>query len=439
MNYKKFLEKAKAAGIETAEINFFESTETNATVFHHALENYTISKQSAIGARGIYKGKLGFASTENLDNKAIDSLVENIKEAASFVEKEEEPIIFKGSKKYHKKNMYNAALEKVDNGEKIKKLFEIEDLAYKANKYVTDVEVSYAEEVESKLLANSYGLTLKSKSNYFYYVVEMICKKGDETKIAYELDIQNDFSKFDAKALVEKTSKKVLAKFDGISIPSKKYKCVLNPKVTATFLQQMVNTGFSAEEIQKQSSVLAGKLNQKVFSSKVTIEEKPLTPNVFFRYFDDEGVATENKRLVDKGVIKTYMYNLETAKKDGVESTGNGYGKQKIGVSSVNLTLKPGKKTEEELFAGIKEGIYITSVEGIHSGLNAQSGDFSLESEGFLIKDGKISSSLKLLTIGGNLYSLFNDITAIANNLETQTSSTSASSVLVKGLKVSSL
>jgi len=439
MNYKKFLQKALEAGISTAEVKFYETSEINAKVFHEALDNYTISKQSSITARGIFNGKIGTASTEKLDNSAIDYLINSIKDSASHNEKEEKPIIFEGSKKYHKKNTYNTALENVDMSKKLKMLYEIEKLAYEANKAITDVEVSFEESVSSKVLANTFGLNLKAKTNYYVYVLEVIAKVGDETKMDYDIFLENDFAKFEPKKFVNKVVDNVMAKFNGVSTPSKKYKVVLNPNTTATFLNAMTNSGLSAEEVQKKSSLLVGKLNEKVFSSKVTIEEKPLTTNCFFTYFDDEGVATYNKRLVDKGVVKTYLYNLETAKKDNVASTGNGYGKSKIGIDTCNLTLKPGTKSEEELFAQAKEGIYITSVTGLHAGLNPQSGDFSLEAEGFLIKDGKKASALKLMTVGGNIYTLFNDVVSVGNNSELSISSVSAPSILVKGLKVSSL
>ena len=105
-----------------------------------------------------------------------------------------------------------------------------------------------------------------------------------------------------------------------------------------------------ADEVQKNTSLFKGKLHQLVASKKVTIEERPLDKNVFFRYFDDEGVATYNKKIVNRGVLETYLYNLATAKKDGVESTGNGYrGSGKVGTSTGNVVLKPGKKSEQEL------------------------------------------------------------------------------------------
>ncbi|HBS02609.1 MAG TPA: TldD/PmbA family protein, partial [Firmicutes bacterium] len=121
--------------------------------------------------------------------------------------------------------------------------------------------------------------------------------------------------------------------------------------------------------------------------------------NVYFSYFDGEGVACTNKDVIKNGKLMTYFYNRETAKKDGVETTGNAFwGGGKIGTAFGNVFVKPGKKSFDELISDIKEGVYITDVAGLQTGMNANSGDFSCQAEGFLIKDGKLDKPLNLIT-----------------------------------------
>jgi PmbA protein len=181
-----------------------------------------------------------------------------------------------------------------------------------------------------------------------------------------------------------------------------------------------------------------GKINEKVASNKVTIEEKPLARTIFARWFDDEGVATKNKFIVKNGVLQGYLYNLTTAHKDGVTSTGNGYlGGGKMDVDFGFLVMKPGKKSLDELFAEIGNGVYITEVSGLHSGMNPQSGNFSLQSTGFLIKDGKKDRGLDLITVSGNIVELFKDIQAVGSDVRVFPSEVSCSSVIVKKIIVS--
>ena len=183
---------------------------------------------------------------------------------------------------------------------------------------------------------------------------------------------------------------------------------------------------------------MIGKLNQPVASKKVTILEMPLAKNQYFTYFDDEGVATYNKTVIKKGVLQTYFYNLTTAQKDGVKTTGNGYrGGGKVGVGFNNVVLKPGKKTLTQLFEQVGNGVLITELMGVHAGLNPQSGDFSLQANGFMIENGKKSTPLTLITVAGNLVDVFMNVKEVANDNELLLSSYNVPSVFIKSLAVS--
>lgn len=194
----------------------------------------------------------------------------------------------------------------------------------------------------------------------------------------------------------------------------------------------------NAENVQKKTSLFVGKLGEQVASKKVTIIENPYANNVFYTYYDSEGVATSKKAFIEKGVLKLFAHNLGTAAKEGVETTGNATGGGgKISVGFRGLSIKPGRKSEEQLIGSIKEGVYIDSVQGLHSGLNPQSGNFSLQANGFMIRDGKIAEPVNLITIAGNLVTLFKDISDVGNNLELQLSSALVPSIKIKSLSIS--
>lgn len=438
MNSKKFFELAKANGIEVSELGKSKSTTTGFSLFHHEIDNYSISSNFTYTARGIYKNKMGNAFTEKEGSEAIEELIKGIKESALLSEKEEEPIIFKGSEKYRKSNVYNKDLFNIPIDKKLNDLKELENLVYSLNKNVTEVQCSFEEIDGERELSNSYGLKLKAKSNYFVFSVECVCKLNNETKTGYEVFLDSDYNKLDIKELASKVVNKTISKFNGQKIESKSYKAVLNEDVTSTLIYTLINTHCDADAVQRKSSLFMGKLNKPVLSSKITIDEKPLLKNIFFNYFDDEGVATYNKKVIEKGILRTYFYTLETAKKDNVKPTGNGSrGNGKAYASSSNLVIKPGRLSEEDLFNKVNNGVYITSISGIHAGLNPQSGDFSLEAEGFIIKDGKKDQPLSMITISGNILNVFNNVIAIGNNSKLKLNSVISPSIAIKSIKIS--
>ena len=137
-------------------------------------------------------------------------------------------------------------------------------------------------------------------------------------------------------------------------------------------------------------------------------------------------------------MLQTYLYNLTTAAKDGVQTTGNAFGGgSKKGISPAFIYLKPGKKSQEELFQEVGNGVFITDVSGLHAGLNQQSGNFSLQSTGYMIENGKKGKPLDLITVSGNLLELFGDVLEVGNDVDVSPSGISAESLLIKKIAVS--
>jgi PmbA protein len=169
-------------------------------------------------------------------------------------------------------------------------------------------------------------------------------------------------------------------------------------------------------------SLLAGKEGSKVASDTVTITDDPMREGVSIQtYFDAEGVAAHRKNIVENGVLNTLLYNRETALKAGKESTGNaskGSYESPVGISPYAFCIEAGEYSLDQLFEIAGDGVYITEVKGLHAGANAITGDFSIESAGFLIKNGKKAEAIKSFTIAGNFFELLKSIHALSNEVE---------------------
>ncbi len=437
MNIKKFFELAKAEGLEAAQLQISKSKSTSVSLFHHEIDNYSINSSQSIMACGVYKGKFGSCRTEEFGKDTFSFLIKGIKDGASLNEKDEKAEIFVGSEKYHKKNVYSEALSLAPIEEKIALIKDVENRLFAFDKRINDVsEVVYNESEVSSEFYNSYGLKLKQKSNYFYIYAGVVAKVGEEVKTGFDLVFGNDLKTFDTEAFVNGVAKKALAKFGGEPIESGKYPTVLANDIFGDLINYFLSSA-SAEEVQKQSSFLIGKLGEKVTSKKLTISEKPLQKNIFFSYFDDEGVAAKNKDIVKNGVLMTYFHNRETAKKAGCESTGNGQWQGgKIGVGYSNIVVKGGKKSFDEMIAPVKKGVYITEIAGLGTGMNAQSGDFSCQAQGFMIEDGRLTKPLNLITLSGNLLKMLNNIKTLDNNIVLRINSIACGDVLISKMSI---
>ncbi len=437
MNIKEFFLLAKEKGLESAQIQISKSKSTSVSLFHREIDNYSINESQSIMACGIYEGKFGSCRTEEIGKGTFEFLINGIIDAASLNEKEDKAELFKGSEKYHRKNVYNAALSQIKIEDKIALIKDIENKLFAYDKRIDDVSsVEYDESESSSEFYNSYGLKLKQKSNYFVIVAGVVAKVNEETKTGYDIFFGNDLAAFHEDEFIQSVASKALSKFGGVPCESDKYPTVLSNDIFGDLVNYFLSSA-SAEEVQKQSSFLIGKLGEKVASSKLTIKEKPLQKNVFFSYFDDEGVATIEKDIVKNGVLKNYFYNRETAKKDNVVSTGNGQWQGgKIGIGYNNIVIKGGKKTFKEMIAPIEKGVYITEIAGLGTGMNAQSGDFSCQAQGFMIENGKLTTPLNLITISGNLLTMLGDIKDIDNNVVLRLNSIASPDVLIKKMSI---
>ena len=433
-----FFKLAKEAGIEEAELYISESRSLSIELFHGNIEGYSDNNGYTILARGMVNGKFGAASCDVWNKEKAAYLVKEIAANAGVIENDDPMFIFEGSPKYHKVNTFNPGLEKVSIEEKIEKLHLLEDTLKGYDPRIIEVAGTQYEESSGKItLMNSKGLKLSQRSNYYVYLAQAVAREGQQTKSGYDILFENDFNKADVIKLAKKIGKETVDQLGGEACETSIYKAVLAPQVVRAFMSVLVGH-VDAEEVQKHSSLFEGKLNQKVLSNKITIEDRPLEKSLFARWFDDEGVATSNKFIFKNGVLQTYLYNLTTAAKDGVSSTGNGYRTGgSMGTSTTYLTLKPGKKSEEELFAEIGDGVLITEVSGLHAGMNPQSGNFSLQSTGYLIKNGKKDRPLDIITVGGNLLEVFNNVVDVANNVEVSPSGVACPSLAIKKISVS--
>ena len=186
-----------------------------------------------------------------------------------------------------------------------------------------------------------------------------------------------------------------------------------------------------------KTSLLAGKEGEVVASEKFTLMDDPFHPDKLDHCpFDGEGVATYTKSVVEKGVLKTLLYNRMYAKLMGKETTGNARDAKNIAPNG--LYLAPGALTEEELLEKLGNGLYITKLQGLHAGANTQSGDFSLQAAGFLVENGKKTRPVKNFTVADNFFNLIKKVEELSNEVKFSiTSSVGAPDVLFSNVSIS--
>ena len=428
-------------GITEYELYYQCNESTTVGVYQHQINQFTGSMEGGVCFRCIVDGKMGYASTEELSMEQAIAVVERGADNATSLETDDPVFLGEGGQSYQPLvlELYDlpATEELVDTA------LEMQKALYAADPAVIDGSSTQGLCERNQIaIFNSKGLDLSYVNQAAGLVSAAVVSGGGEMANHFGVQL-GKLDTIDREALASKVVQGALTKLGGRGVPTGNYPVVLAPKAMADLLDTFSGI-FSSEAAQKGLSQLAKAEGTVIASEIVTIVDDPFHPeNPMPIHFDAEGSPTYCKNIVEKGVLNTLLYNLKTANLAGKRTTGNAskanYNSQ-VDVQPFTMYLAPGDMTEKALLQQAGNGIYIDSLAGLHAGANAVSGDFSLQSAGYLIENGEKTDYIKGFTVAGNFYELLKKIIAVADNVQLPMAlgmtTFGSPSVLVDGLSI---
>lgn len=443
MHKELWLKAAGDVGIEDLEIYEQKSRSTSIRLYEGSVDSYTISECNGISLRGMYAGNMGICFLEQDDDSLMEYALQQVKENAEAITCKDEVEIYAGDSSYPQLNQRTCTIKEQQDAEKIQLLKDIEKQLQESDARISQVmNTSYGEVDVQISIDNTKGVHLHDEQHIAFISASVMAKDGEDTKIASDWRYLYDASDIDASAFAQGLSQKVLAKLHGESVKSAAYPVLIDKEAMADLLQAFSGM-FDGESAYKGISLLNDSMGKQIFSDIITIVDDPLMEDGYnSRSFDDEGVACRKKTLVEQGVLKTYLHNLKSAKLMNAVSTGNGFKAgyaSNVGIAPSNLYIENGNASVEDMIASMKEGIIVTEITGLHAGLNAMTGEFSLQSQGWYVKDGKKLRPVNLITIAGNFLDAMKDIAMLGNDGKLNASSIGSPSILFTSLSVSGL
>ena len=445
MDYQSFklavIAEAKALGINEYELYYQTGADTTVGVFKDEINEFSSSEGGGVCFRCILQGKMGYASTQAMNESEAKAIVSRAADNAAALETEEAVFLCEGGKEYKALTVKPYALPSTE--ELIDTALETQKKIYAADPMVIDgCQTEVISEHSEVAIYNSKGLDLRYENNISGLVVAAVVSNGKEMSDSYEIRL-GKLDTIDTDAMVKKAVSDAKLKLGGEPPVSGAMPVVFSPEAMSSMLG-VFSSIFSSENAQKGLSRLAGKEDEVIASENVTLVDDPFHPqNPAPMNFDGEGCPTCTKNVIEKGKLCTLLYNLKTAAVAGKATTGNaskaGYDAP-VGIRPFTMYLRGGDITETQLLKQADKGVYITGLGGLHAGANAISGDFSLQSSGFWIEGGEKKAYIKSFTVAGNFYELLKNITALANNVTLPRAmgptAFGAPSVLVSGLTV---
>ena len=411
--------EANALGIEEYEIYYMESAEMNAETLKDEISSFSSGVRGGVSFRCIVDGHMGCASGELFEESEMRALVLRAFEGAKYIESDNKAILYKGSDHYEKVSLPEQV--NIDAAELKRLALDIQKQTYGESEFITDGTQSavFISKINTQLM-NSHGLCLSNSVAMSGAYVQAVIQKDGESQDDFDwtLDIVDSDS---MKKMSASAVNNALSKIGAEEVNTGKYDIIISGKRMRELLSAY-SSAFSAKNAQLGMSALKDKEGQKIAADIVTVIDDPMRQGCPMQTsFDGEGVATYKKKVIENGVLNTLLYDLSTADKAGKESTGNG---QRLsysnagGIAPYSFYVEKGSDSLEGLLRSVENGLYITEFKGMHAGCNGVTGDFSIESAGYIIRDGKICEAVKSFTVAGNFFTLIKEIEALSDTVD---------------------
>ncbi len=410
---------AERAGLTEYEIYYEQDESLSVETLKDEVSAFSSGVGGGICFRCIVNGKMGYASGELMDEAAMEDLVYRAVSNAQCIDSDDEAIIFSGSEHYETVELPSPML--TDPATLRNTALELQRLTYAESDKVGDGTQSYMMSSVGEIrICNSHGLELSSRVGRTVGYVSAVVRDGDEAQEGSEADVGS--TPAELSALPRLAVRRATDKLGAVEIESGKYNVVFSGEQFRAFLSAFSDV-FSAKQAQLGLSLLAGKEGETVAAPFVTLTDDPFRAGYAMQTaFDGEGVATYKKNVIENGVLKTLLYDLSTAARAGkATSTANarkhGYASS-VSIEPYSFSLNAGDRSLDELLAMADDGIYLTECKGFHAGANEVTGDFSIESAGFRIRNGKLAEPIKSFTVAGNFFSLLREIHALGDTVQ---------------------
>lgn len=439
----RLIQKSKEKSIDDIEVYIKKDSSIELNIYEGNLEKHLISDEENLSLRGMYNGRMGYSYTEKFTEDSIDELLNNLVQYAENNENEYIESMSIDNYKLDESKEENL-LDRYTVDEKIDYLKDLEKRAYDRDEKIKKISnCSYKEIKRSIYIKNTLGLELQDNYNSGILNLAAVAEKDNTMQTGYSHCLFKDLLGEYKEKLIVRSVEEAVSMLGAKSIVAGEYKVILRNNVVADMMSFFTPI-FSANQVQKGLSLMKGKIHKQIAIESFNIIEDPMMDNgAQYRTFDDEGTATKRKHIIENGVLKTFLHSKKTAKKDGIESTGNGYRKShksSIEISPTNMFVEKGDVALEDMLNSMDNGVIITDIHGLHAGINSTSGDFSLSANGFMIENGKKTKPIAQITVAGNLYDMLMEIEAIGNDMIFSHPSSNyfgSPSIMLKSLSIS--
>jgi PmbA protein len=432
---------ARAKSGEELEVFVARSRSTNVKAYNGAVEALSSAQSMGVGIRVIVDGRQGFAYAGTLDDDVIETTLADARDNARYSEFDEYVGLARPDGVAPvEQDLWRDEVVGFPDSRKIELAIELEQRVKAGDARIFGVRTaSFSDSAGESAVATSTGIASHGRATFCSLSVTALARQDGENTVGNGYDLARRPSELDLSKAADDAVLRATRLLGAKKPASQRVTVVLEPRLAST-LMGIVGGTLGGDAVSKRRSPFADRLGEQIASRVLTIVEDPTDARSFSAdTHDGEGLACRPTPLITAGVLDAFLHNTYTARRMGATSTASAVRgiRSTPGVGAMALQMAPGVQSADELLRSVDLGIFVQSFSGLHSGVNAVSGDFSVGVDGLMIRNGALAEPVREATLGSTIQRLLGDVVAVGRDLEWLPGGYGACTLVIDGVTMS--
>lgn len=419
---ENIIKQALKAGADEAEVYIENNRDFSLSVLNGNVESINQSTSKGLGLTVFKEKKLGFAYTSDFSPDFIAALPK--KTVQLCLVGDARP--WNGLPDFKpgipaNLDLYDSTVAQFPIDEKIKIAREVEKIALAADKRITKSDGgNFVDNEIEIIIVNSKGISRAAKETSIGFSVGVIAGEGNDMQAGSWGSTKRYFTDLDrVESVAQEAAKRAYERLGARPVESQRAPVIFDHYTCGRFWYGIIGAVYG-ESVYKKTTFLTDYLDKPIAAKSITMIDDPTIPrHIESHTFDGEGKITRRNILIDKGVLKMFIYSTIDARKAGVNvptiTNRDGY-RSTAFAGTLNIIVQNGNVDLKAMISGVKNGFYVTGLRG--SGVDRTTGNYSCGASGFWIKDGEIAFPVDGVTLGGNVLGILGNIELVANDLD---------------------
>ncbi len=415
---------------EQLEVYVARGHDTEIRAYDGAVESLSSATSSGVGIRVVLAGegdddgnRAGFAWAGSLEPEVVAATLADARDNAVYATPDPDVVLATpDGVPAVELDLWDPAFAATSTDRKVDLALALERQVRGADPRVRQVDsADYGDGSVEVALASTAGIRATTRRTSAFLSVSAIAGEGADSQTGSGFTVGRSLGDLDPDRAAAQAVERAVRMLGAGKARSGRCAVVFDPRVVSTLLS-VISSALSGEAVVKGRSFFAGRVGEPVATAAVTLVDDPTDPRAYgAATYDGEGLACRRNVLVQAGVLQGFLFDTVSARRAGVVSTGSavrGGFSGTPGAGCRALVLQPGSLDQETILADVGEGLYVQSVTGVHSGVNAVSGDFSVGAEGLMIRNGVLAEPVREVTVASTLQRMLQSILHVGGDLE---------------------